>query len=62
MPVPELDQDLDEFPDLFRAVSSVKKKILQDFPGGAVAKNLLANARDTGSIPGLGEFHLPQSN
>ena len=24
------------------------------FPGGSVVKNLLANARDTGSIPGLG--------
>ena len=61
MPVPELDQDLDEFPDLSRAVSSVKK-ILQDFPGGPVVKNPPASARDTGSIPGLGEFHLPQSN
>ena len=26
------------------------------FPGGSVAKNLLANAGDVGSIPGLGAF------
>ena len=25
-----------------------------DFPGGSVVKNLPANARDTGSIPGSG--------
>ena len=30
----------------------------QDFPGGPVVKNLLANAGDTGSIPGLGRFHM----
>ena len=33
-----------------------------DFPGGAVIKNLPANAGDTGSIPGLGRSHMPQSN
>ena len=32
------------------------------FPGGVVVKNLLANAGDTGLIPGLGGFHMPQSN
>ena len=26
------------------------------FPGGSVVKNLLANAGDAGSIPGLGRF------
>ena len=26
------------------------------FPGGSVVKNLLANAGDVGSIPGLGRF------
>ena len=35
---------------------------LQDFPGGPVVKNLLCNAGDTSSIPGLGRFHMPQSN
>ena len=29
-----------------------------DFPGGPVLGNLLANAGDTGSIPGLGRFHM----
>ena len=34
----------------------------QGFPGHPVVKNLSRNARDPGSIPGLGGFHLPQSN
>ena len=33
-----------------------------DFPGGAVVKNLPANARDTGSIPGLVRSHMLRSN
>ena len=33
-----------------------------DFPGGAVAKNLPANARDMGSSPGPGRSHMPWSN
>ena len=37
------------------------RKVL-DFPGGSVHKNLSANARDTGSIPGLGRFHMLWSN
>ena len=32
------------------------------FPGGAVVKNLPANARDKGSTPGPGRSHMPQSN
>ena len=32
------------------------------FPGGAVVKNLPANARDTGSSPGPGRSHMPWSN
>ena len=35
---------------------------VENFPGGSVAKNSLANARDTGSIPDPGRCHLPQSN
>ena len=31
------------------------------FPGGSVVKNLPANARDMGSVLGLGRFHMPQS-
>ena len=30
--------------------------------GGAVVKNPPANAGDTGSSPGPGIFHMPQSN
>ena len=31
----------------------------QGFPGGAVVKNLPANAGDAGSSPGLGRSHIP---
>ena len=34
----------------------------QDFPGGAVVKNLPANAGDTGSRPAQGRSHMPGSN
>ena len=30
--------------------------------GGTVDKNSPGNAGDTGSIPGPGRFHIPQSN
>ena len=46
---------------LFIAKKKKRKKIL-DFPGGLVVMNLLANARDTGSIPDLGRFLMLQSN
>ena len=32
------------------------------FPGGAVLGGPPANAGDTGSSPGLGRSHMPQSN
>ena len=38
------------------------KKEWVGFPGGAVVENLLANAGDTGSSPGLGRSHMPRSN
>ena len=41
---------------------SFKKREREGFPGGAVVENLPANAGDTGSSPGLGRSHLPQSN
>ena len=34
----------------------------QGFLGGAVVKNLPANAGDTGSSPGPGRSHTPQNN
>ena len=39
-----------------------KKTACWDFPGGAVVKNLPANAEDTGSSPCLGRSHMPWSN
>ena len=36
--------------------------MVKGFPGGAVVKNLPANAGDTGSSPGLGRSHMPRSN
>ena len=33
-----------------------------DFPGGAVAKNLPADAGDTDSVPGPGRVHMLRSN
>ena len=32
------------------------------FPGGAVVKNLPANAGDTASSPCVGRSHMPRSN
>ena len=32
------------------------------FPGGAVVKNPPDNVGDTGSSPGPGQSHMPQSN
>ena len=34
----------------------------RDFSGGTVVKHPPANAGDTGSSPGLGRSHMPQSN
>ena len=34
----------------------------EDFPGGPVIRNLLANAGDMGSIPGPERFHMPRNN
>ena len=42
--------------------SELKLQGLRDFPGGAVDKNLPANAEDTGSSPGPGRSHMPRSN
>ena len=39
-----------------------EKRQIQGFPGGAVVENLPANAGDTGSSPGLGRSHMPQSS
>ena len=45
------------------ALSIKDKKVpFLGFPGGAVVEKLPANAGDTGSSPGLGRSHMPQSN
>ena len=41
---------------------ALKRHFLQDFPGGPAVKNRPTNAGDTGSIPGRGGSHRPQSN
>ena len=42
--------------------SSVVNVKLRDFSGDPVVKNPLANAGDTGLIPGPGRFHMPWDN
>ena len=39
-----------------------QRKMYLDFPGGTVNKNSPASAGDTGSVPGPGRSHMPQSN
>ena len=34
----------------------------QDFPDGPLVKNPPANEGDTGWIPGMGRYYMPQSN
>ena len=41
---------------------NINQTIMLDFPGGAVVKNLPANAGDTGTIPDPGRSHMPGSN
>ena len=38
------------------------KGLSWDFPGGAVVKNPPPDAGNTGSSPGPGRSHMPQSN
>ena len=44
------------------ALFTTVKRWKQGFPGGAVVRNLPANAGGTGSSPGLGRSHMPWSN
>ncbi|KAJ8794632.1 hypothetical protein J1605_003103 [Eschrichtius robustus] len=44
------------------SLCSATEEATTGFPGGAVVENLPANAGDTGSSPGLGRSHMPQSN
>ena len=42
--------------------TSVFKKEVRGFPGGAVVESLPANAGDAGSSPGPGRSHMLRSN
>ena len=42
--------------------NSTNKSMGMGLPDGAVVKNLPANAGDTGSSPGPGRSHMPQSS
>ena len=44
------------------ATEPLKFTLPLGFPGGAVVRNLPANAGDTGSSPGPGRAHMPLSN
>ena len=43
-------------------LDTTERLSLFTFPGGTVDKNLPANVRDTGLIPGPERFHVPRSN
>ena len=47
-----------DLPNIF----PLKTYTVADFPGGTVDRNLPANEGDMDPIPGLGRFHMPQSN
>ena len=46
---------------LYKTPFLLTKKPILGFPGSSVVKNLLANARDMGSISDPGRFHIPQN-
>ena len=48
--------------EFYLKLKIVLSKESGDFPGGAVVKNLPANAGDMGSSPGPGRSHMPRSN
>ena len=50
------------FKEIILLKTSCKNAYILGFPGGAVVKNPPANAGDTGSSPGPGRSHMPQSN
>ena len=53
------DHLAEDFPNIIFLFLNI---LILDFPGGAVDKNSPANGGNMGSIPGLGRFHMPQSN
>ena len=57
LPIEEFQLDVPPAPE-----AKHFKNWSRDFPGGAVVKNMPANAGDTGSSPGPGRSHMPRSN
>ena len=49
-------------PEKYQWKNPLRDSSERDFPGGTVGKNPLANAGDTGLIPGPGRFCMPRSN
>ena len=45
-----------------RGQGTTFKRMTWDFSGGPVVKSPPDSAGDTGSIPGLGRFHIPQGS
>ena len=56
------DDGIQGDPRVEKADTNVGNNKGLDFPGGAVAKNLPANAGDMASVPGPGGSHMPWSN
>ena len=48
--------------DLEECTTHIDKNVMESFPGGAMIKNLPANAGDTRSSPDPGRSHMPRSN
>ena len=46
----------------FRIKQRIHKNPTETFSGGLVVENLLANAGDMGSTPGLQRSHIPWDN
>ena len=46
----------------YHKFGDLKQQKFRDLPGGAVVKNLPANAWDRGSSPGPRRSHMPWSN
>ena len=51
-----------KYKNLNSHIAFFMSKKIQDFPGGRVVKNPPVNAGNTGSSPGPGRSHMPQSN
>ena len=53
---------LEQVEVMWNNVCSLFQKNTKGFPGDSVVKNPPGNAREAGSIPGPGRFHMPWSN